>query len=158
MTKYEARVSNEARMSKHTRRSIPVLTALAPLADLRANRLGIGHSGIRQTFVIRASAFGLRSSFGLRPSGFVRHSCFGLREGRASIRFASCSISTRSTKAASTALAAGIASALERGEITVREGKGDQDRVAMMPQAAIRPRQEHLKRVEAIHQQDLADR
>ncbi|MHB1037259.1 MAG: tyrosine-type recombinase/integrase [Pirellulales bacterium] len=35
----------------------------------------------------------------------------------------------------------------ERGEITVREGKGDKDRVTMMPQAVIPPLQEHLKRV-----------
>jgi integron integrase len=45
----------------------------------------------------------------------------------------------------------------ERGEITVREGKGDKDRVTMLPQAVIRPLQEHLKIVEAVHQQDLAD-
>lgn len=45
----------------------------------------------------------------------------------------------------------------ERGEITVREGKGAKDRVTMLPQAIIRPLQEHLRRVEAIHQQDLAD-
>lgn len=45
----------------------------------------------------------------------------------------------------------------ERGEIAVREGKGAKDRVTMLPQAIIRPLQEHLRRVEAIHQQDLAD-
>lgn len=45
----------------------------------------------------------------------------------------------------------------ERGEITVREGKGDKDRVTMMPQAVIPPLQEHLRRVRAIHEQDLAD-
>jgi len=45
----------------------------------------------------------------------------------------------------------------ERGEITVREGKGDKDRVTTMPLAVIRPLQEHLQRVQAIHQQDLAD-
>ncbi len=45
----------------------------------------------------------------------------------------------------------------QRGEITVREGKGDKDRVTTMPQAVIRPLQEHLQRVRAIHQQDLAD-
>jgi len=38
----------------------------------------------------------------------------------------------------------------ERGEITVREGKGDKDRITMLPQAAIPPLQEHLRRVEAI--------
>lgn len=45
-----------------------------------------------------------------------------------------------------------------RGEITVREGKGDKDRVTMMPQAVIRPLQKHLRRVEAIHQHDFAGR
>lgn len=45
----------------------------------------------------------------------------------------------------------------ERGEITVREGKGDKDRVTTMPRAVIGPLQEHLRRVEAIHRQDLAD-
>ena len=45
----------------------------------------------------------------------------------------------------------------ERCEITVREGKGDKDRVTMLPQAVIRPLQEHLRRVQAIHQQDVAD-
>jgi integron integrase len=45
----------------------------------------------------------------------------------------------------------------ERREITIREGKGDKDRVTMMPQAVIRPLQVHLRRVQAIHQRDLAD-
>ena len=45
----------------------------------------------------------------------------------------------------------------ERGEITVREGKGDKDRVTTMPRAVAHPLQKHLQRVQAIHQQDLAD-
>jgi integron integrase len=45
----------------------------------------------------------------------------------------------------------------ERGEITIREGKGDKDRVTMLPQAVVRPLQEHLRRVHGIHEQDLAD-
>jgi len=45
----------------------------------------------------------------------------------------------------------------ERGEITVRGGKGDKDRVTTMPRAVICRLQEHLRRVEEIHQQDLAD-
>ena len=44
-----------------------------------------------------------------------------------------------------------------RGEITVREGKGDKDRVTMLPQVVIRPLHDHLKRVQEIHHQDLAD-
>jgi integron integrase len=46
---------------------------------------------------------------------------------------------------------------VERGEITVREGKGDKDRVTTMPRAVINPLQQHLQRVEAIHQNDVAD-
>jgi integron integrase len=45
----------------------------------------------------------------------------------------------------------------ERREITVREGNGDKDRLTMMPREAIRPLQEHLRRVETIHEQDVAD-
>jgi len=45
----------------------------------------------------------------------------------------------------------------ERGEITVREGKGDKDRVTTMLRAVAHPLQEHLQRVQTIHQQDLAD-
>ena len=45
----------------------------------------------------------------------------------------------------------------ERGEITVREGEGDQDRVTTMPRSVVGPLQKHLQRVEAIHQQDLAN-
>jgi integron integrase len=45
----------------------------------------------------------------------------------------------------------------QRGEITVREGKGDKDRVTMFPQAIMRPLQGHLQRVRAIHERDLAD-
>lgn len=45
----------------------------------------------------------------------------------------------------------------ERGEITVREGKGDKDRVTTLPRAAIPRLQQHLQRVQTIHRQDLAD-
>jgi len=45
----------------------------------------------------------------------------------------------------------------ERREITVREGKGDKDRLTMLPQAVIGPLQQHLQRVRAIHQKDLGD-
>jgi hypothetical protein len=44
----------------------------------------------------------------------------------------------------------------QRGEITVREGKGDTDRGTVLPKAVVRPLQEHLRRVQAIHQQHLA--
>jgi integron integrase len=45
----------------------------------------------------------------------------------------------------------------ERGEITVGEGKGDKDRVTTMPRAVVHPLQEQLRRVKAIHEQDVAD-
>lgn len=45
----------------------------------------------------------------------------------------------------------------ERREITIREGKGDKDRVTMLPQAVIPALQQHLRHVEAIHQQDVAE-
>jgi integron integrase len=44
-----------------------------------------------------------------------------------------------------------------RGELTIREGKGNKDRMTMLPQAVIGPLQQHLRRVESIHQQDLAE-
>lgn len=45
----------------------------------------------------------------------------------------------------------------ERGEITVRDGKGDKDRVTTMPRAVVHRLQEHLQRVKRIHEQDVAD-
>ena len=45
----------------------------------------------------------------------------------------------------------------ERGEITVREGKGDKDRVTTMPRSVAHHLQEHLQRVKAIHEQDMTD-
>ncbi len=43
----------------------------------------------------------------------------------------------------------------ELRQITVRDGKGGQDRVTMLPQAVIPALQEHLVHVRALHQQDL---
>src|SRR6266542_2693885 len=43
----------------------------------------------------------------------------------------------------------------ERNEITVREGKGEKDRVTMLPQSIKSQLQEHLKRVNEIHEADL---
>jgi integron integrase len=40
--------------------------------------------------------------------------------------------------------------------ITVRDGKGAEDRVTMLPQALIAPLQEHLQYVKNLHQADLA--
>jgi len=43
----------------------------------------------------------------------------------------------------------------ELRQITVRDGKGGQDRVTMLPQAIVPALQEHLIHVRALHQQDL---
>lgn len=44
----------------------------------------------------------------------------------------------------------------ERREILVREGKGFKDRVTMLPETVIAPLQAHLKKVKALHAEDLA--
>ncbi len=43
-----------------------------------------------------------------------------------------------------------------RSEITVRDGKGANDRITMLPESQKRRVQEHLQQVKAIHQNDLA--
>ena len=43
-----------------------------------------------------------------------------------------------------------------RKEILVRDGKGFKDRVTMLPAALAAPLTDHLKRVKALHEQDLA--
>ena len=44
-----------------------------------------------------------------------------------------------------------------RGELVVRDGKGQKDRVTMLPRILVGPLQEHLAMVAALHQQDLAE-
>ena len=44
-----------------------------------------------------------------------------------------------------------------RNEILVRDGKGAKDRITMLPQSLKTPLQEHLKKVKAVHEQDLSD-
>lgn len=44
-----------------------------------------------------------------------------------------------------------------RGEIAVVKGKGDKDRVTMLPEGLKAPLREHLRRVQAMHQRDRAD-
>ncbi len=46
---------------------------------------------------------------------------------------------------------------LAAGQITVRDGKGFQDRRTMLPEALKGPLKEHLVRVRQIHQRDLAE-
>jgi integron integrase len=44
-----------------------------------------------------------------------------------------------------------------RNEILVRDGKGGKDRVTMLPKSLKEPLEEHLRRVKAVHQKDLAE-
>ena len=45
----------------------------------------------------------------------------------------------------------------ERGEITVRRGKGRKDRVTMLPQSLKQPLRLHMESVRRVHQRDLRD-
>jgi integron integrase len=45
----------------------------------------------------------------------------------------------------------------ERCEIIIREGKGNKDRVTMLPQSLIEPLKLHLVRVKALHDQELSE-
>ena len=44
----------------------------------------------------------------------------------------------------------------ERREIIVREGKGNKDRVTVLPENLILPLKKHLEKVKALHERDLA--
>ncbi|WP_347506246.1 integron integrase [Pseudomonas anguilliseptica] len=44
-----------------------------------------------------------------------------------------------------------------RGEVLVRDGKGQKDRVTMLPQRLVLPLQEHLLNVAVLHRADLAE-
>jgi integron integrase len=44
-----------------------------------------------------------------------------------------------------------------RNEILVRDGKGGKDRVTMLPKLLKKPLKEHLRRVKAVHEKDLAE-
>jgi integron integrase len=46
---------------------------------------------------------------------------------------------------------------LEANQITVRNGKGEKDRVTMLPQVVKPPLRQHLARVQHIHARDLSD-
>ena len=43
----------------------------------------------------------------------------------------------------------------QRRELIVREGKGNKDRVTLLPQSLIDPLQQHLVRVKSLHERDL---
>ena len=42
-------------------------------------------------------------------------------------------------------------------QILVRDGKGDKDRVTMLPQSLVEPLRTHLERVKALHQRDIEE-
>lgn len=44
-----------------------------------------------------------------------------------------------------------------RNEIAIRDGKGQKDRVTVMPVTLVAPLKQHLARVRLIHQQELAE-
>ena len=44
-----------------------------------------------------------------------------------------------------------------RNEILIRDGKGSKDRITMLPESLKTPLQDHLKKVNARHERDLAD-
>lgn len=46
---------------------------------------------------------------------------------------------------------------LERGELVVRDGKGQKDRITMLPKLLIEPLRMHFARVRQLHQRDLAE-
>ena len=46
---------------------------------------------------------------------------------------------------------------LEMKSLTVRNGKGDKDRITTFPEKLVQPLKEHLVRVKAIHEQDLEE-
>lgn len=46
---------------------------------------------------------------------------------------------------------------LQRLEITVRQGKGDKDRITMLPRSTLEPLQRHLAVVESIHRKDVEE-
>ena len=45
----------------------------------------------------------------------------------------------------------------EMRQITIREAKGNRDRVTMLPEILVEPLRNHLSRIKAVHETDLAD-
>jgi integron integrase len=43
-----------------------------------------------------------------------------------------------------------------RNEITVRDGKGSQDRITMLPESLVAPLRKHLGKTKTVHEQDLS--
>jgi len=44
-----------------------------------------------------------------------------------------------------------------RNEITVRDGKGSQDRITMLPESLVAPLRKHLEKIKTVHGQDLSE-
>src|SRR5215813_13472825 len=42
------------------------------------------------------------------------------------------------------------------GQLTIRDGKGEKDRITMLPRRLRHPLMRHLQKVEVIHEQDVA--
>jgi integron integrase len=42
-------------------------------------------------------------------------------------------------------------------QIVIRDGEGQKDRLTMLPQAVVEPLKQHIEKVKALHDQDLAD-
>src|SRR5688572_20745961 len=45
----------------------------------------------------------------------------------------------------------------DRAEVAIRDGKGQKDRVTMLPRTLIEPLRTHLSRVRLLHERDLAE-
>lgn len=45
----------------------------------------------------------------------------------------------------------------DRGEVTIRDAKGQKDRATMLPRTLIEPLRTHLSRVRLLHERDVAD-
>ena len=50
-----------------------------------------------------------------------------------------------------------LAGNLDRALLLVRDGKGEKDRITMLPETLVAPLQEHLVRVKQLHTKDLAE-
>jgi integron integrase len=46
---------------------------------------------------------------------------------------------------------------LDRGELTIRDGKGQKDRMTMLPRTLVDPLRTHLARVRQLHERDIAE-
>jgi hypothetical protein len=52
---------------------------------------------------------------------------------------------------------ASAGSDLQAHQVLVRDGKGAKDRITMLPQSAVGPLGDHLKRARSLHQRDVKE-